>query len=290
MFFLYEYRSRLNERELKMTEKSSFSIFLGKSIGISALLLGFLNICGMFISFFHLRRFGIFEISFFQIQYIFVGFIFVLILIAPILIFIVLAAIAEKKTNTLSKILELSIVGLLAAITFIYILLFFFYGDFEWNWILTRFGQVIKFGNIIWLLYAWLFYATGKSLIDDLTKIKRKEILPSRELWIPTVFLLTLFILFFTYYANIVHLNIHASLGGGKPIPAEILIAEEGLSSVKLLGLTPDTTQKIRDISIIHETSAMIYVIPSNQENVKSLAISKNFIQGIRFLSEQSKQ
>jgi len=198
LFFLYEYRSRLNERELKMTEKSSFSIFLGKSIGISALLLGFLNICGMFISFFHLRRFGIFEISFFQIQYIFVGFIFVLILIAPILIFIVLAAIAEKKTNTLSKILELSIVGLLAAITFIYILLFFFYGDFEWNWILTRFGQVIKFGNIIWLLYAWLFYATGKSLIDDLTKIKRKEILPSRELWIPTVFLLTLFILFFT--------------------------------------------------------------------------------------------
>ena len=113
-----------------MIEKSSYSIFPGKSIGISALLLGFLYVCGMFISYFHLRRLGIFEMFSFQIHYILIGFIFVLVLMAPILIFIVFSAIASKKANKVSKILELSIFSLLAGITFIYILLFFFYGSF----------------------------------------------------------------------------------------------------------------------------------------------------------------
>jgi len=271
-------------------EKSPYSIFLGKSIGISALLSGFFYVCGMFIFFFHLRRVGIFEISSFQIQYISVGFIFVLILMAPILIFIVLSAIVNKKTNPVSKILELSVVSLLTGITFIYLLLFFFYGDFKWNWILTRSGQIVKFGNIIWLLYAWLFYATCKSLIDDLAKIKDKKILPSRDLWVPAVFLFALFILFFTFYVNIVFPNIHYSLGGGKPIPAEILVSKKDLHTIELLGLQLDSNQKIQDISIIHETSTTIYVIPSNQENVKSIAFPKSIIQGIRFLSEKQTQ
>ncbi len=276
-----------------MIEKSPHSIFPGKSFGISVFLSCFLYVCGMFISFFHFRRFGIYEISSFQIQYILVGFIFVLILMAPILIFIVLSAIAGKKTNNVSKILELSIVSLLAGITFIYILLFFFYGDFKWNWILTRFGQIVKFGNIYWLLYAWLFYATGKSLIDDLVKIKRKEILPSRELWVPAVFLFVLFILFFIFYANIIFPNIHYSLGGGKPIPADILISEEGLPIVESLGLTPESDQNIRDILIIYETPTTIYILPHHQKEVRSIAFPTSIVQGVRYLSEkqiQSKQ
>lgn len=270
-----------------MIEKSPVSIFPRKSIGISAFLLGFLYVCGMFISFFHLRHFGIFKISSFQIQYILVGFIFVLILMAPILIFIVLSAIACKKTNTVSKILELSIVSLLAGFTFIYMLLLFFYGNFEWNWILTRFGQIVKFGNIYWLLYSWLFYATGKSLIDDLAKIKDKEILPSRELWVPAVFLFTLFILFFTFYANIIFPNIHYSFGGGKPIPADILISEEGLPIIESLGLTLESDQNIRDILIIYETPTTIYILPQHQEEVRSIAFPTRLVQGIRFLSEK---
>jgi len=268
-------------------EKSPYSIFAGKSIGISALLTGFLYVCGMLISFFHLRRLGIFEISSFQIHYILVGFIFVLILMAPILIFIVLSAIAGKKTNTVSKILELSIVGLLAVFTFFYVLLFFFYGNFEWSWILTRFGEIVKIGYIYWLLYAWLFYATGKSLIDDLAKIKRKEILPSRELWVPAVFLFVLFILFFTFYANIVFPNIHYSLGGGKPIPVDILISEEGLPIVESLGLTPESDKNIRDIFIIHKTPTMIYILPQHQKEVKNIAFPAKIVQGIRYLSEK---
>lgn len=273
-----------------MIEKSPYSNFLGKSIGLTALLTGFLYVCGMFISFFHLRRFGIFEISSFRIEYILVGFIFVFILMAPILIFIVFSATAGKKTNLLSKILELSIVSLLAGFTFFYILLFFFYGNFEWNWILTRFGEIVKFGNIYWLLYAWLFYATGKSLIDDLGKIKRKEILPSRELWVPAVFSFVLFILFFTFYANIVFPYIHYSLGGGKPIPADILISEEGLPLVESLGLTPESDQNIRDILIIYETPKTIYILPQHQEEVRSIAFPKSIVQGVRYLSEKQTQ
>lgn len=270
-----------------MIEKSPYSIFLGKFIGISVLLSVFLYVCGMFISFFHLRRFGIFEISSFRIHYILVGFIFVLILMAPILIFIVLSTIAGKKTNIVSKILELSIVSLLAGFTFFYVLLFFFYGDFKWNWILTRFGQIVKLGNLYWLLYVWLFYATGKSLIDDLVKIKDKEILPSRELWVPAVFSFVLFFLFFTFYANIVFPNIHYSLGGGKPIPADILISEEGLPIVESLGLTPESDQNIRDILIIYETPRRIYILPQHQEEIKSIAFPTSIVQGVRFLSEK---
>ena len=268
-----------------MIEKSPYPIFLGKSIGISALLTGFLYFCGMFISFFHLRRLGIFELFSFQIQYILVGFIFVLILIAPIFIFIVLSAIAGKKTTNVSKFLELSIVSLLAGFTFIYMLLFFFYGNFEWNWILTRSGHIVKFGNLYWLLYSWFFYATGKSLIDDLVKIKRKEILPSRDLWVPAVFLFALFILFATFFANIVYPNIHYSLGGGKPIPADILISEEGLPIVESLGLTPETDRNIRNILIIYKTPTMIYILPQRKESVKSIAFPTDIVQGVRFLS-----
>lgn len=198
-----------------MTDKSPFSGLIGISLGISILFFGFLYFYGFFVSQFHLRQYGIYEISHFQIQYILVGFISVLILMAPILIFIVLLTIAGQKTNRVSKILELSIVSLLAGFTLIYLLYFFFYGDFEWNWILTRFGQIVKIGNIYWLLYAWFFYATCKGLIDDLIKIKRNEILPSRDLWVPTVFLFALFVLYATFYANIVFPSIHYSLGGG---------------------------------------------------------------------------
>ena len=156
-----------------MNDKSLYSDFLGKFIRISLLFLGFLYVCGLFISHFHLRRLGIHEFSPFQIQYILTGFTFVLILVAPILVLIVILTIAGKKAPFISKILELSLVIILAGITMIYMILFFFYGDFEWSWIFARSGKIIKFGGIYWLLYGWLVYATGKSLIDDLVRIRR---------------------------------------------------------------------------------------------------------------------
>lgn len=242
----------------------------------------------MFVSHFHLRRFGVYDIPFFQIQYLLVGFSFIFILLSPILVLIVFLTIAKRQISMVSKILELAIVSILVTFVLLYMILFFFYGDFEWRWIFTKSGQIIAIGNLYWLLYVWLLYATGKSLIDDLKKIKRGEILPTKELWVPAVFLLTLFILYSTFYANIVHINIHSSLGGGKPIPAEIIISEQGKETVESLGLTLDSTRNLREIAIIHQTSSTLYIIPSTEDSIKikSLAISSSLIQSIQYLSD----
>lgn len=216
------------------------------------------------------------------------GFSFIFILLSPILVLIVFLTIANRQIPMVSKILELAIVSILATFVLLYMILFFFSGNFEWKWIFTKTGMLMRIGNLYWLLYVWLLYATGKSLIDDLLKIKRGEILPTKELWVPAVFLLTLFILYSTFYANIVHINIHSSLGGGKPIPAEIVISEQGKDTVELLGLSLDSNRNLREIAIIHQTSSTLYIIPSQEglKKIKSIAISSSLIQGIRYLTD----
>ena len=101
------------------------------------------------------------------------------------------------------------------------------------------------------------------------------------------MFLFALFILFFTFYADIVYSNIHSSLGGGKPIPADILISEQGIPIVESLGLTPETDRNIRNISIIYKTPTTIYILPQGKEKVKSIAFPTEIVQGVRFLPEK---
>lgn len=276
-----------------MTDKPPYANVLSKFIGFSVILLGLLYACGLFVSHFHLRHFGVYEISSFHMTYLLVGFTLMLILLAPILVLTAILTIAIRQTSIISRILELSIVTLLAVSALIYMIMFFFYGDFEWGWIFTKSSQIIRMGNLYWVLYAWLFYATGKSLIDDLLKIKQGEILPSKELWVPSIFLFTLFILYSTFYANIIHPNIHSSLGGGKPIPAEIHISEEGAETVQSLGLIPDSDRNLRDISIIHETSSTVYIIPPEKEKkgeIICIVLPKSQIHGIKYLSQENRQ
>lgn len=148
--------------------------------------------------------------------------------------------------------------------------------------------SIVRIGNFFWLLFVWLIYATGKSLIDDLIRIKKQEIHNLRELWMPSVFLFGMFVISISFYAQKVYPKIHASFGGGKPAYADILISPEGIPVVNLLGMIPDVDRYLRNISIIYENSSFVYVIPTkngNDKNVTSISLPKKIIEGMRFLS-----
>lgn len=269
--------------------RSVFFDFLEKSLFLSALFIGLLYICGLFITNVHLRRFGIFDLPPFRLEYILVGFTFLFIVLSPILVILVFSAIIGRQVSLLSKIIESIVVLVCVSITAVYLALSFLYGDFKWGWILPEFRKIIKIVNFYWLLLAWLIYATGKSLITDLKRARKEEIFNLRELWIPVIFFFGIFIIAISFYAQKIYPKIHPAFAGGKLLPAEILVTKEGAQILISLGVVTSEDRRVKNILIIHETPSTIYITPpktSRGERIDSIALPKSTVASIAVVAE----
>jgi len=270
--------------------KVPFLDVLEKSFKYFAIIIGFLYVCGLLIINIHFGRFGIFDISPLNIKYILVGFDFALILLLPAIITIGLFLYIKKqefsRKSKIEKIylfFDITLIFLLMTIMLIFFLTLLYEGP---NIVPFIYGKVINLAIYADGLWLWLMIFFYLSIFFVIKPLKREVPLVRFSVFF------FIFILCLTVYSGRIHPKVHTAFAGGRPISADILISDGGISLVNSLGMSLDARNYLKGVKIIHETPSMIYLIPKekDKEEVSSIALPKKVVEGIRFLMEQTEK
>jgi len=266
---------------------------LERSFKYFAIIIGFLYFCGLIITNLHLGHFGITNISLLRIQYIIAGFDFILFFILPTLIIIspilVIKMISEDlvRENKFYKILGIFlIIFMTLLVTWSVFIIQFFLLIGQVNFSLMKLGILLP----IYTQFSWLIILVIFNVwIITIILLRIKDI---RRFLVDVIWIFCIFIFALIHYTKEIHPMVYSSFAGGKLISADVLISEAGISIVESLGMNLDNKGHLRNIEIIHENHSMIYLMPKKEEKekIKSIALPKNIVVGIKFLTEEIKK
>lgn len=266
---------------------------LERSFKYFAIIIGFLYFFGLIITNLHLGHFGITNISLLRIQYIIAGFDFILFFILPTLIIIspilVIKMISEDlvRENKFYKILGIFlIIFMTLLVTWSVFIIQFFLLIGQVNFSLMKLGILLP----IYTQFSWLIILVIFNVwIITIIFLRINDI---RRFLVDVIWIFCIFIFALIHYTKEIHPMVYSSFAGGKLISADVLISEAGISIVESLGMNLDNKGHLRNIEIIHENHSMIYLMPEKEEKekIKSIALPKNIVVGIKFLTEEIKK
>jgi hypothetical protein len=267
---------------------------LENTIKYSTLLIGFLYLCGFIIRNAYLGSLGISQISAFNIEYVLSGISYVIFISAPFFIVYVPYYFIKRTRKKLDAIFIGFSVLFYSGGAVILVLVTLLNGR---PFIRGPFSKIII--NTLYKVYFPLFWIVSFStiyciylFIDAYKYIYKEKKKTIYGIWGAAIVLIYMFLSSLFLFTAVLYPKVHSAFAGGKPISANILLSEHGVSIAKSFGFEIDNTRLIQRVSLVHETSSMLYFLApkSNQMKSKSIALPKNIIQGVSFLSDDMEQ
>jgi len=266
--------------------------FLENLIKYSAFFVGFLYLCGFIIRNAYLGSIGISVISPLNIEYIIAGLSYLIFLSAPIFIILVPYYFIKKADKIIDAIfIGFFVLSYVSGATFLILATMIngnaFLRDPHSKPVIYMIYKI--YFPFFWGISLTTYYAATLFFKAFVTTFKEKK-KSKYGIYGASIVAAYVFIASILFFTILVYPNIHPAFAGGKPIFADIRISENGVPIVESLGIQIDDTRFIRNASLVHENSSMLYLIPptSSPLKSKSIAFSKNIVEGISFLPEKS--